>query len=327
MTVNSTDIGFLPFIVIITIIFTVALLLPILPGRIVAAIVRRRTEMVLKKNTGIIITQYDPPHDLSPAEIGLLYDSVCGDKEIRATLFDLQQRGIISFTSESSIVVTDRTAYDHLPEYAKIAVRMFDKQMAQLDPHAKEFTYIVYAEDGPQTMHSSIHIPQNKWVFTRAVQQSLRNKGYNVRDYHLQFWCRVGIGVIILWILPWLLFTAMGAGLNEVDEGPWSLTSFTSGFLLSFIVGFFLFPAYLIASFIAVKVFVAIAGRYWVNTKQVRKLWPELEGYRIFLQQVDLDEIQFESANSEFSPVVKTLPYAMIFNLDTKWQERLRKLV
>ncbi len=44
---------------------------------------------------GLVIPQYESPDDLSPAEIGVLYDYESADREITATIMDLTIRGYI----------------------------------------------------------------------------------------------------------------------------------------------------------------------------------------------------------------------------------------
>lgn len=44
----------------------------------------------------IIIPEYQPPKDLSPAEAGVLYDTKFGDREVTATIVDLAMRDIIA---------------------------------------------------------------------------------------------------------------------------------------------------------------------------------------------------------------------------------------
>lgn len=54
--------------------------------------------LVIGKDTagrGVIMPEYEPPLDLSPAEVGLLQDLKIGDREITATLVDLAIRGYI----------------------------------------------------------------------------------------------------------------------------------------------------------------------------------------------------------------------------------------
>ena len=48
------------------------------------------------KGRGISITEYEPPLDLSPAEIGVLLDYKATDREIAATIIDLSFRKFIA---------------------------------------------------------------------------------------------------------------------------------------------------------------------------------------------------------------------------------------
>ena len=298
------------------------IMIPLLPALAVAALLRRRVDRVLKQNTATIITQYEPPRDLSPAEIGLLYDSICGEKEIRATLFDLAQKKIISFASDKSVSVTNKAAYEALPEYAKIAVRLFDEQTARTDKQSIVETITILDINGqPQQLTFNQPIRQSVYAFTRAVRLSLRSKGISTKNYHVEFWKRVFFGYWLAWTLPWIFISSIGGTFNDIPHAAWSLSAILIGFNFSLIFGIFLFPAYFSVSFLSLKLFVKIAGPVWLNTKQVRQLWPELEGYRRFLKTVDVPRLQSTDSASS-SSTIDTLPYAIVFNLDAKWQER-----
>lgn len=281
--------------VIMVLIFILAMI-PIVPGLIISALVRRRVEAILRQHAGTVIVEYDPPHGLSPAEIGLLYDTTCDDKEIRATLFELARKHTIEMTSENSVTIIDQAALDQLPEYARIAV----------------------------DIHTGKRSSQTKGAFTRAVRESLQTKGIAVRSYYRGFWLRVLLVMTILLLLLWLGTAATGIDSNGTHYAAWTLEAIGIGALWALSIGFFAFPVLLLASFFGILIFVKIAGRAWINTRQVRAIWPELEGYRRFLVETDLSRIQFESEDRSHNPVTDTLPYAMVFNLETKWRDRLR---
>ena len=310
---------------IISLVLFLLILLPLLPGIVVTAIVRRRVETVIKRNSATIITQYKPPLDLSAAEIGLLYDSACDAKEIRATLFELQQRGVIVKNTENSVTVVDQSAYAQLPEYARIAVRMFDRQTAKADPgQLRSIVTTQTAGDTPTTVTLlSIPTRQTRRAFTRAVQDSIRARGIAIRDYHKEFYKRILYLYLFFWSLPGIFIIMLPAEINGVSYPAFSLQNFLSAPAYAFGIGFLLFPVYLALSFATLAIFVKIAGRYWINTKQVRQLWPELAGYKRFLEATDLSRIQFESQQTTHKPVIDTLPYAIVFNLETKWRKRL----
>lgn len=311
-------------VLVISIIVFLALTILFLPGIIAAALARRRVEKAFRAQAGTIIAHYEPPHNLSPAEVGLLYDSATDNKEIYATLFDLQQRHIIQITSANEVRVLDQTAYHQLPEYAKIAVRMFNAEFAKNDPALKTFPITVLSEHGQQV--HTVNLPilnQSTHAFNQAVLRSLRQRGIHVNNYHIAFWARVTILYLIIWALPSVIVFFTGVEVNNSQQESMSIGALLAAPFFSLLFGIFLSPVYFLFAFFAVKLFINIAGRYWINTKQVRRIWIDLEGYRRFLAATDLSRIQFESTNLEHSPTVATLPYAIVLNLETNWRNRL----
>jgi hypothetical protein len=57
-------------------------------------------------------------------------------------------------------------------------------------------------------------------------------------------------------------------------------------------------------------------------TKKFKQIWPEIEGYRDYIRQVEVDELKFESEELKTSSKNKALPYAIALELNTEWQKR-----
>lgn len=305
-----------------TTIFFGLVILVLSPALILAALIRRRAEHVLNERQTSIITQFDPPRDLSPAEVGLLYDMKCDEKELMATLFHLEQRGIIAITSSDSVKIVNDDAYANLAKYEKLAIKAAKGETETLRlPKESHINYV-----NPNTGQLELSVPnflsrKGRLAFTLAVQESIEQKGIRMNNYQSAFTLRV----LVLWFLIglWpLVFAATPGTSDGVTHSAWSIESLVVSFFAIIFMGMFLFPAYIIAACLVVWIWTKVAGRYWLNTKQARAIWPELEGYRRYLKQVDLGHIQFEST-SGIDPVTKTLPYAIVFGLDTKWQQRL----
>lgn len=301
-------------------IFLSLLFIVLSPVLFISAGLRKQAERLRQKRENTVIAQYEPPHGLSPAEIGLLYDMRCDTKEIRATLFSLQERKIIAMDSMSTVSVINANAFAKLEEYEKIAVRMFDKDAALLEP-AK--TQPVSLASNPRTQTFDIPIPaaNARYQFTAAVQKSLAAKGYKTKNYTITFITRVLLASALFSLWP-MASAAIPLESNGVTYPAWSIQSFGSSIVFTIVIGIFVFPLYLLFGYLFMRLYVKIAGRAWLNTKQTRQLWPELEGYRLFLKQVELDNIQFESEHG--NPVTAALPYAIVFNLETKWQQRFK---
>lgn len=296
----------------------VALVLIILsaPFAIVGAVVRKRIERELNNRVGTVTTQYEPPHGLSPAEVGLLYDMKVDRKEFIATLFSLEQRKIIVMYGTDDIVVINKKKYATLMMHEKLAVDQAlgivrDAGIKIYDAQTGRLKYEI----------GSKHFTKKLLQFKKTIKQSVEARGIKLNNYGAVFIKRVlQVGFFVgLWPL---LFIAVSGTYNGQPYGAFSFEAVSLSFVMVFTLGLFFLPAYLFAGYILVWLWTKIAGRYWLNSKQARKIWPQLEGYRLFLEKVDLDNIQFESVHEQ-NPVTKTLPYAIVFGLETKWEERL----
>lgn len=86
-----------------------------------------------------------------------------------------------------------------------------------------------------------------------------------------------------------------------------------------------LVPAYSVAAWFIVVVYTKVAGMKWVGTKQLRKLWPKIEGYRVFIKVAELDRVHYEAEDIRAKIRAQYLPYAVVLGMDTGWQKRFDK--
>jgi hypothetical protein len=80
--------------------------------------------------SAVAVVAHKPPLGLSPAEIGYLYDMRCSHNEIIATLFEIEQRGIIRIVDHNTIQVINDANYVDLHEFEKIAIRFMNGDTA-----------------------------------------------------------------------------------------------------------------------------------------------------------------------------------------------------
>lgn len=304
-----------------TVVFTLGIV-ALLPALITAGLARRKADGIANRRAGTVIAQYDPPRGLTPAEIGLLYDMRCGKNELMGTLFDLEQRGVITVLSGDRVKISNKSAYNDLKEYEKIAIRIANGDTSQLEVPRQ--TAIRYSD--PLSGEAAVYMLQlpsknSMTAFRRAVQAAIESKHIRMNNYQGAFIARVLIIIVLLGLLPMLLIAVSGTS-NGSAYDAWSVNAFITAIGATVVAGFFLFPVYIVAAIVLVWIWTKVAGRYWLNTKQARTLWPEIEGYKLYLKQVDLDNIQFESMTN--NPVTHTFPYALVFGLETKWQQRLK---
>ena len=293
LTFSGNFDGLSAYLIILLIGFIIFSLFTLLlsPALIVAGLARRKAENIKNKRVNTIITQYDPPHGLTPAEIGLLYDMRCDKTELIATLFDLEQRGIITIIDEKNVTVVNESAYETLAEYEKLAVRLTNEEKDEAAPQQTiPFTYIDQ-KTGAQTT-AMIHVMSmgKRLAFKQAIQKSLVEKGIKMSSYYGAFALRVIALMFLFGLLPILSASIPGTS-NGIEYTAWSGEAFSGAISLVLFMGFFIFPVYALVAITLVWLWTKIAGRYWLNSKQARALWPELEGYKRYLAQVDLDNI------------------------------------
>lgn len=311
------------FMVVALVIFGL-LLVVLSPALMMVALMRRKAEKIMNERVNTVITQFDPPQDLLPAQMGLLYDMKCDEKELIATLFHLEQRGIIAIESRNKVKIVNEKAYPNLKKFEKLAIQHADGETDTSKlPRTSQISY-TNPRTGVEEL-SVFRLPfqkKSRLEFALAIQESIEKKGIPMNNYQGAFTGRVLLMWFVIGLWP-LLFTGAPVTSNGVEYSAWSFQSFTSAVFMVPFLGLFLFPVYILIACAVVWLWTRVAGRYWLNTKQARALWPELEGYRRYLEQVDLDNIQFESSSGH-DPVTDTLPYAIIFGLETKWQNRLK---
>lgn len=258
----------------------------------VSKFTRRKSK--LSQNT--IIAEYDPPENLSPAEMGYLFDSRLDKQELVATLIDLEQKGLLAFQKRSLegmvINVSNRGQDKH-------NLRQYEKDL--LDRIGAEANLSVYSL-------------LNKSSFGYSIKKSLAAKGYiksqrEVINYLAQR-TLVAYFLLTMPILIWTLFQANGEIMIM--------------FLVMMFVFIMFFPFFFGLALITGYIYNKIVGQPGMWTDKLKKLWPELEGYREYVRQVELDELQFESKDLKIRSKNKTLPYAIALGLNTEWQDSFK---
>lgn len=302
-------------IYLVPLVIAVALFLALFPWLIIGAIAKRRAEKIYNHNVGTVVAEYKPPRDLSPAEIGLLYDMGTGKKEIISTLFDLEQRGIVHLDASMRAKLANSSQHKVLLGHEKIAI--------DISNESNELTSSTALVIGNKAS-------ENIKLFDKSIQNTLAKKGMKMKSYKKMFIIRtIELTLLVtLWPMMYVLFTIVRAAIVYNYWIFQDLSAFSQtimiGVMTSVVLAMFLLPVYVLVSLLAVWLWTKITGRYWLNSRKVRAIWPELEGFKMYIELADLARIQFESTDSE-KPVTDTFPYAIAFGLETKWRERLKE--
>ncbi len=108
----------------------------------------------------VIIAEYEPPDNLSPAEVGYLFDSRLGKTELLATLLSLEQRSLVTINYSDvdglHVCKVDITPPKDFKEHENFI-------LANLSPNQEDF---------------AVFSLKSMFGFQRAIKKSLAKQGY-----------------------------------------------------------------------------------------------------------------------------------------------------
>lgn len=277
-----------PFIVLLFVF--IALVIPVSVFVLLISAIMRLTHRQKSLNQQTILTEYEPPTDMTPAEMGYLFDSRMTSSEVIATLLDLEQREYLTLNknniSGTEIIKAVRQNYDNLSLHE---------------------VFILNNIQGKTDL--SLFMLKNNRKFKTEVMKSLMSKGYiRKQEEFINYYARRVIIAYLLLIVP--LFA-------------WMATSGMNGVIAFIGLSIFLFPVFLGIALVVAYIYDKIVGQQGQWTNKLKKVWSSIEGYRIFVQKVELDRIHFESDKMRILTKNKALPYAVALGMNTKWKERL----
>lgn len=241
----------------------------------------------------VVITEYEAPEGLSPAEVGYLFDAKVGKKEFIATVLHLEQRGLVSLEQAGIGGI-----------YAK-KTNLFDNK--PLKPHEKFVLNNVQARSNLQILSMKILSD-----FNASVAESLYNQGFirhksETRMYYLKRFILIHL-VINVWIIYYITANSTGNPVAIV-------------FVIAVLL-FIFFPFFAALALLATIIYNKIVGYPGLIPKKLKKSWSAIEGFRDYVQKVELDRLQFENEEVKEKTKNKALPYAVALNMDTAWKAR-----
>lgn len=283
-----------PALLTTLILFFVVLVVPVSIVAFVLSEIHKKRIRRKYLNLSAINAEYDPPLGLSPAEIGYLFDSKIGNKELVATILDLEQRKILKI---------DKT-YENTLNIYKISDNYKDLKLHE--------QLII----DNLSVFKNIEITSHVILldFNKVVRRSLTNNGYispkiSFIGYFIGKTLVIYISIVVALIIYFVFLT----------KGD--LIFLVTLSILVFVLGF---PLFLAFALVSAYINNLVSGHSGLWNQKARSIWPDIEGYREYVRQVELDELQFESEKLKIKSKNKTLPYAVALGLNTKWQERFK---
>jgi hypothetical protein len=241
-----------------------------------------------------VITEFKPPKNISPAELGYLFDSHLKHPEIIATILDLKQRGLLTKGINKKLVRTESGT----------------KAQESLKPHE---VVVLNAIDGKKSIKKVAKKSFKK--FTPALKSSLVDAGLiEPRKATANYKARRTIKVyFVLSALVFLWLIKFGT------------MSFTQTVLFFIIISTFLFPALIGLAILIGRTYDNIVGQPSIWTDNLKNIWPKVEGFKNYVEKVELERIKYESETNETLSTNKTMPYAVALGMNTGWKKQFKK--
>jgi hypothetical protein len=269
-----------------------------------------------------IVIGYSSPDRLSPAQLGFLYNNKITTNEMRATIIDLHQRGIVSINSVGDVGLKNPNVVRDLPSYEQLAILVYLGNTDTWFDYSQTFSKKVRGNIKRVASLGIVYPEQIEKLFRESLYRNLIAGGYfksGSENYYKKLtWRMVAMVCLSMMIVGF----AVSAAVFGIKSGFSTL-----------IIMFFSAIAFLpIVLFIAwqmarmwIGLFARVTHNYSLGTDKLKAFWPSIKGYRDFLVQTEAERISFElKDNKRISN--KHLPYALALDIKIDFPNDYLKL-
>lgn len=278
-------------------------IMPVVAFSLLRQYMKARKYRYDREMQSIVVAEFVPPPDLSPAELGYLLDRKIGRRERWATMLDLEARGVIWVQGINKFEVIDREKYQRCNELEKFCMKAFGGKQATgsaSDRGAKD---------------EQAHKIDTKLGY--ELQQSLKQKGY-VYDTSIKanqdiVARKITLNVlgIIAAIFCWLVVATMIIGQKGV-----SFEALASALMAVFAAPVATAGIVAATSLVIFALSYKFIGNYIIFTKKADDIWDEIEGFRRYVYQASRTRLEQATAEGRLSKDdTKLLPYAIVMNV------------
>lgn len=231
-----------------------------------------------------IPVEWNPPSNLSPAEVGTIVDEVCHTQDVIATIIDLAARGFLRIERHH----TDKLLGLSKRDYQLTRLKRPD---ATLLPHEKDMMDGLF--DGRKSVkisklkgkfHATIRGIQNDIYKELAEREIFNGNPSTIRGS----WAASGVAIIVAGIVLTFMLSNFG------------VASFGAGVALAGV------PVIIIGLFMPAK------------TLKGSTLLREIRGFRRFLMMVEKDRLK-NAVDQDPTIFGRLLPYAMVLGVEDEW--------
>lgn len=268
-------------------------------------VVRIRSRLRLRRqyHTQTILALYEAPAKLTPAEIGYIYDTKLNGRELIATIFDLEYRNIIQI-DETGRLTLGNTSSQPLKPHETYAISLIQNNtLASVTQPIDHAILRPFEKAVRQTLIMQQYM--NKSYLSSLIIQSFKICGY-------VFLVSTAIFVLYASLIQYPPTTSLGA-----------ILFMSIMILIVFTILFF--PLYIGLSVLLIIMYVKLDGVHWIGTKPLRKIWPEIEGYRMYIKQAQLNRLNFASEELRSKAIERDFAYAVALGMKLDWIARFRQ--
>ncbi len=309
ITLEGAEVGLFP--VVIAVLVGIIFVLP-------AALFRKWYFYRRRLKRSMITAEYEAPLGLNPAEIGYLFDGKLREREVAATIIYLIQKGFLHMkkvNQEKRIFAGPRVG-NNLKTYEKKLIEEADNQDGVVASQLlSRFTnYKSENFDG---------IATRELIFTQLVHSDLHRRQY-VKGSFVKYFLTSSLKItfllqIVLVYLPLIILFILAT----LDTGTADFALLATLMITAFFVSLLLWLPFFIAAMILNYFRGRILGREWIITDKLKRLWPQLVGYRQYIKLVEADRLEFQSKELKEISKNESLPYAVAMGYVNNWRSIL----
>lgn len=269
---------------------------------VVRAVSRLRLKRLSRSST--IVTMYESPSGLTPAEIGYIYDASLKTHEFVATVFDLEYKNIIKIN-----------------EQGQLSLDSVNTQSQPLEAHEKLIIRLIVSGDYKSVLQDLSIV--NNQLFKQEVSRSLVNKGL-IREH---FYQRVFFGTLKMIRNVFFFYSSLIilSTVSLLFVSPLSVGEVLLMCVISLIAFTLLYtPLYIALGVALTFIYVKLDGMRWIGTTRLRQTWPDIEGYRMYIKQAQLNRLNFASEELRIKALEKDFSYAVVLRLKVDWRTRFK---
>jgi uncharacterized membrane protein len=251
-----------------------------------------------------IVVQYQPPDNLSPAEVGVLVDERADNIDIVATIIDLAVRGYLKIRE----IETEHLLFFKRTDYEFIFLR---DDSSGLKEHERDVWDGLRVRTSLSNPLKPVRLSELKGHFhfylglaKSSLYRSLTNKGYFAEDPSMVRTKYFAIGAAVG-------SAAFGLGIYGASSLFISPVACLSLILSGILTG------------IIIAAFAPAMPRKTV--KGARALW-HIIGFREFIQRVEKDRLE-RMLQEDPNLFDRVLPYALVFGIADEWAAKFEGLL